>query len=215
MPPIELTFDTVIRVAAPLIVALVIGVTRRVIEGRPRLITYLVHATAHPLPPPTQAAGPQPPAQPVTPLQPANPAPVPAFVNTHSIVVKNTGKKTAHNVRIEHAVFPLSYQLSPTMSHTVTRGQNDSAEICIPVLVPGELVTISYLYVPPLFWHQIVGGVKSDEGMARTIQTIPTSPPPRAVVWLLWTLIFIGASFVAYWVLRLAPLVLTSGTPAS
>jgi hypothetical protein len=34
-------------------------------------------------------------------------------------------------------------------------------------------------------------------------------------VWLLWTLIFIGASFVAYWVLRLAPLVLTSGTPAS
>ena len=97
----------------------------------------------------------------------------------------------------------------PLVHHTVTRGQGSSAEICIPVLVPNEQVTISYLYFPSLLWNQIAGPIKSDEALAKAIQTIfPTSPPPRVVMWIIWILIFVGASTIVYWLLKLLPVVL-------
>jgi hypothetical protein len=213
----EMDFDTIIKLVSPLLVAIVGAVVKRVIEGKPKVITYLVHAASHPLPPAPAPAPAPVPALPAPQEQesvpqeahaPPPPAPGARWVHTHAVVVKNTGKKTATNVRINHAVFPLSYQLYPPISHTVTPGQGESADICIPVLVPGEQVTISYLYFPPLLWTQIVGPVKSDEGMAKTIQTIPTAPPPRGAIWILWAVLFVGASTIVYWLLRLLPLVL-------
>jgi hypothetical protein len=209
--PFELNFDTIIKVAAPLLVALIGGVGKRVIEGRPRLIMYLVHASEHPLPNPVganQVEGPV--AQHEQNQQPDHPpSPAVNLAHSHAIVVKNTGKRSAFNVRIDHQIFPFSYRVMPPLNHKVTYSEQDlSAEICIPVLVPGEQVTISYLYFPPLTWHRINAYVKSDEGMAKVIQTIPTAPPPRLVVWLIWVLMFIGASTAAYWLLKLLPVVL-------
>lgn len=187
---LEIDFDAAIKLISPLLVALISAIAKRYVEGKPKLITYLVHSVAHPMPPdPTtgQARG---------------------DVHTHTIVVMNTGKKTAHNVRIDHAVLPISYVVSPPVSHTVSHGQGTSAEICIPVLVPNEQVSISYLYFPPLTWNQINAWVKCDEGMAKAIQVIPTSPPPKPVLWLVWTLTFVGASAVVYFALRLLPYLL-------
>lgn len=183
----DVSFESAIRLASPLLVAILSGWAKKFFEARPRLVTFLVHSVAHPLPvdPNTGKSG--------------------GDVHTHSIVVKNTGKKTAHNVRIDHAVFPPSYVLTPPISHVVSRGQGESAEICIPVLVPGEQVTISYLYAPPLTWNVINGWVKSDEGMARSISVIPSSPPPKPVIFILWALTFLGASTLVYWVLRSLP----------
>ena len=97
----------------------------------------------------------------------------------------------------------------PPLNHTVTRSQQDaSAEICIPVLVPGEQVTISYLDFPPLTWHRIDAWVKSDECMAKWIQTISTAPPTKPIIVLVATLMFVGASTLVYWLLKLLPLVL-------
>jgi len=204
--PISLDFDTLIKILSPILVAIVGAVAKHIIEGKPRLILYLVHATAHPMPPP--------PASNTTTTESDDkaaatgpPAPV-RFVHTHAIVVQNTGKKTAHNVRINHAIFPLSYQLYPAVSHTVTGGSGASAEICIPVLVPSEQVSISYLYFPPLIWDQIVSSVKCDEMLAKVIQTIPTAPPSRAIRWLFWVVLFIGASTVTYGLLKLLPFAL-------
>ena len=190
--PFAIDIDALTKVVSPLLVALISGLLKHYFEARPKLITYLVHSASHPLP----VAIPDP----ESPGQPGAPA-----VHTHTIVVRNAGKKSAHNVRIDHAVFPLSYRVMPPVNHTVTRGQGDSAEICIPVLVPNEQVTVSYLYFPPLTWDQVNGWVKSDEGMARAIYVIPSIPPPRPVMWLLWALTFVGASTVMYWALRLLP----------
>lgn len=190
--PFVIDFDAVIKLMSPLLVALVGGLVRRYAEGKPKLITYLLHSVSHPIPPSPQNQG-----QGVQ------------FVHTHSVVVTNKGKRTAHNVRIDHPIFPGSYVLDPPISHTVNHGQGASAEILIPTLVPNEEVRISYLYPPPLTWNQISGWVKCDEGLARVIRVFPSAPPPKLLQLFLWTMVFVGASTVVYWLLRLLPLVLS------
>ena len=185
--PLIIDFEAVIKLLSPLLVALIGAIAKNYFEGKPKLITFLVHSVAHPMPP-DQTTG-----------------QVPGDVHTHTIVVMNTGKKTAHNVRIDHPFFPLSYVLTPPKNHTVTHGLGTSAEICIPVLVPSEQISISYLYFPPVTWSQISGWVKCDEGMAKAIQVIPSPPPPKPILWLLWALTFVGASTVMYWGLRALP----------
>lgn len=212
-------FDTVIKIVSPVIVAIVGAIAKYVIEGKPRLITYLVQASEHPLPaaPPANAApvanAPAPPVIAGAPGPPGPPGPIaqPApqgvrAVHTHAYVVRNTGKRSAHNVRIGHNVFPLSYRLWPAVSHQLVHSGHDaSAEIILPVLTPDEQVTISYLYLPPLTWHNVNSYVKSDETMAKTIEMIPTPQIPRALRWALWFLIFVGASAVVYSLLRILP----------
>ena len=191
--PIQIDYDALIKLLVPIIVALGGAWARRHFEGRPKLVTYLVHAASNPLP------------RPDPPAPEANQPPVnapPQAINTHAIVVRNAGKKTAHNVRIDHAFFPFSYGVHPPVHHTLTR-QGDGAEILIPVLVAGEQITISYLYFPPVTWDRVSGWVKCDEGMARAVTAIPSTPPPRAVVWVLMLFTFIGASVVLYWLAQL------------
>ncbi len=164
-----------------------------------------------PQPPAEQPGGQQavvPANEAVWPLAPA----VVNFVHTHALVVKNTGRQAAKNVRINHGWFPPSYQISPPVAHKLEPGQAGSADICIPVLVPGEQVTISYLYFPPIVVGQILGPVKSDEAMAKEIRTIP---PPKWLVALLWLLVFVGASTAVYLLLKLLPLVIHSVSAAA
>lgn len=185
--PFDISFEAAIRLLSPVFAAIIAAVAKYFFEGRPRLVTFLVHSVAHPVP-----------VDPTTGVSAGD-------VHTHTIVVKNTGKKTAHHVRIDHAIFPPSYVLTPPVNHKLSLGQGKSAEICIPVLVPNEQVSISYLYFPPLTWHQINGWVKSDEGMAKVIQGMPRSPPPWPVQVLLVLLMFLGASTVMYWFLSALP----------
>jgi hypothetical protein len=207
-----LDFDATTKLLSPLIVALLLYCVRRFFEGRPRVIYYVVHSARHPVPtnpppPPAEQPGGQ---QAVVAGNEAVGPPPPAvvnFVHTHALVVRNTGKQAAKNVRINHGWFPPSYQIYPPVAHKLEPGQAGSADIVIPVLVPGEQVTISYLYFPPIVVGQIVGQVKSDEAMAKDIQTIPTIPPPKWFVLLLWVLVFIGASTAVYWLLKLLPLI--------
>jgi hypothetical protein len=208
--PIAVDFDTATKLVSPILVAIIGGVVKRIVEGKPRLIVYLVHASEHPLPAP---AVPQAAPQLEGPIhQEQVPAPpvqaVPRAAHSHAIVVRNSGKKSAHNVRISHGVLPVSYRVWPPLNYVVNISQDGSGEILIPVLVPNEQLTVSYLYFPPLTWQAVNAWVKSDEGMAKAIQTIPTSPPPRVTIWLLWFLVFVGASTIVYWLLKLLPLVL-------
>lgn len=211
-----LDFDTIIKLVSPVLVAIVGAIAKHIIEGRPRLITYLVVASEHPLaqaPPAPVGPGANAPPAPVAEV----PAPVPApaaapagpvrtVVHTHAVVVRNTGKKSAHNVRIGHEIFPPSYKVFPPVGHELEYGDYGlSAEIVLPVLTPSEQVTISYLYFPPLTFNRVNSYVKSDEAMAKTIAMIPTAPWPRAAVWLLWFVLFVGASTIVYWLLRLLP----------
>lgn len=177
----SIPLEILAKLLSPLIAAVIAALTKHYLEARPRLVTYLVHASAIPLPVPGQ--------------------PNAAQVNTHSIVVANTGKKTANNVRIGHLLLPPSHQVWPPVNHQVANSPNGAAEIIIPTLVPGEQVSISYLYFPPVTWQNINSYAKSDECMARVINVIPSPQPNKLVLFALWFLVFIGASTVIYWLI--------------
>lgn len=168
--------EIIAKLLSPLIAALIGVIAKRYFEEKPKLISYLVHASAIPL---NDEANTQ--------------------INTHSIVVRNTGKKAAHNIRIGHNTLPKSFQIYPPVSHNILPGPNGSDEILIPTLVPNEQVSISYLYFPPLTFGQVNAYTKSDEGLAQIINAIPTPRPSKLVIATLWLLVFIGASTVAYW----------------
>lgn len=150
---------------------------------RPKVITYLGHASAFTLR--------------------GNP---PGTIHTHAIVLVNAGRAAANNVRVGHHIFPENYQLSPPVPHTVEGLPGAPAEIVLSKLVPGEQVTISYLYFPPLVWSQIHNYTKSDEGFAKTINVFPTQ---QLLPWTrraLLALVCVGGLTVAYFVFWLVQL---------
>lgn len=207
--------EMAVKVIAPLLVALIGGLLKRHFEAKAKLVTYLVHSASNPLPLPRPVVTPSRWAwlrklagnEPISaPLQ-VGPQ-LPDSVHTHAIVVRNVGKKTAHNVRIGHAFFPPSYSIFPPTNHQVLRFAGYSGEIYIPTLVPQEQVTVSYLYFPPLLWNQVIGPTKCDEGLARAINAIPSTPWPKIATWTFWTMAFIGASSVLYWAFWLIGLLL-------
>jgi len=186
-----LTLDAIAKLLSPLLVALIGAIAKRYFEAKPKLITYLVNASAIPVD--ITAPGGKKTMQ----------------VHTHSIVVRNTGKKTAHNVRIGHSYLPPSYQIFPQVTHEVVQARNNAAEIVVPTLVPNEQVSISYLYFPPITWQQINSYTKSDECMAKTITIIPSPQWNKALLYFTWSLVFIGASVLLYWLFLLVAWLLT------
>jgi hypothetical protein len=168
--------EIIAKLAAPVITAIIGFILKLYLEAKPKLVTYLVHASEIPLHDENKSK-----------------------VNTHSIVVSNTGKKTANNIRIGHNYLPKSFQLHPQLTHEVSKGDNDSAEILIPTLVPGEQINISYLYWPPVVWSKIHSYCKCDEANAKYLNVSPTQQLSNLQKWLIWSLIFIGASTVVYW----------------
>lgn len=204
--------EVIAKLLVPVLVAIAGALLKRRLEGRARLVTYLVHSASNPLPlPPQQAPAAVHPQRlrrlaewigwvPAGETPAPNLATFPRAVNTHAIVVRNVGKKTAHSVRIGHAFFPPSYNIFPPVSHTL-QWFHQSAEIIIPVLAPGEQITVSYLYFPPLLWSQVVGHVKCDEGLAEGVSAIPNAPLSKQARWSIGMLAFAGASILLYWAL--------------
>lgn len=170
-----------IEVIGKLLAALITAISgfamRWYFEVRPKLLTYLIHASAIPL---GDDQG--------------------NNVNTHSIVVRNAGKKTANNIRIGHNFLP-QFQIYPQLSHSVIRDASGSAEILVPTLVPNEQVTISYLYFPPLLWNQVHSYCKSDEMAAKYVNVVPTAQPTKLQLTMICTLLFIGATTIVYWLI--------------
>ncbi len=169
-------WNVVATIAAPLI-ALVIGAAlNHAIEGRARLVTYLGHVSAHKV---QQTSGP------------------PLDVFTHSVVLKNAGRKAANNVKLTHSILP-SFNVIPSVNYEVEQLPDGGANLVIPKLIPNEQVTISYLYFPPTTWDKINGSVRSDEGFAKVIQVLPTVQPPKWLTRLLSSLALLGLTALIY-----------------
>ena len=172
--------DLAAKISIPLATLVLGKYLDRWLTKRPKLISYLVHASAFTVRGDT-----------------------PGTFHTHAIVVRNAGRVAANNVRIGHNVLPEHFQLFPAVPHTVAREPGNVAEIIIPKLVPDEQITISYLYSPPVLWSQINAYTKSDEGFAKVLNVLPTPQLPRWVYRALWVLIFIGAATVLYFIVEL------------
>jgi len=115
-------------------------------------------------------------------LQPTGQFPTAVRVHTHTVVIHNIGKLAAHNVRLPHNIAlapPLNFSVQPPTTFARTPLAGGGEEITFPALAPGQQVTVSYLYFPPLFFHQINLPISSDEGMARVLNVLPTPQLPR------------------------------------
>ena len=169
-------WSTVATIASPIIALFVGAFLNRAIESRPRLVTYLGHVGAHPF---TQQDG------------------TSRHVYTHSVVLRNTGRRPATNVRIAHRYLP-DFNVLPDVDHDVNELPGGGREIVFPTLVPNEQVSVSYLYFPPITWDQINGSIKSDEGLAKVLQVLPTQQYPKWFNRLAAGLVLIGLIAVAY-----------------
>ncbi len=175
-----MTTEQILKLLSPIITLLLGTIIKYYTETRSKLVSYIGHISSFT-------------------LQDAQKT----VVFTHSIILRNAGNKSAHNVRVGHNYLPPNITVFPKIKYSVERNDDGSGELLIPVLVPKEQITISYLYFPPTTWDKINAYAKSDDGLAKIITVIPTVQLSKWLIALIWTLIFIGASFTLYWILRL------------
>lgn len=146
----EIDWNTVATIAGP-IIALFIGVwVNRWFESRPILISYFGHVS-------TFRVNPQ--------------ASNSFLVHTHSIILRNSGRRSATNVRLRHIVLP-DFNIWPDLAHHIEDLSDGGREIVIPTLIPGEQITISYFYFPPTTVGQVNAGIKCDQGFAHQIPVL-------------------------------------------
>src|SRR5215475_590114 len=141
---VRVDWMVVATIAGP-VIGVFVGIWMdRLFESKPRLITYYGHVSSFR----KELTG------------GAN-----LVVNTHAVVLRNAGRRSATNVRLRHNVLP-DFTIWPSLTHHVETLPDGSKEIVIPTLVSGEEITISYMYFPPVTVAQVNSGIKSDQGFA-------------------------------------------------
>lgn len=173
---VNVNWPVVATIAAP-IIALFVGVwINRRFESRPNLISYYGHVSAF-----------RGTAQDGTPFP----------VHTHSVVLRNAGRRSATNVRLRHNVLP-DFNIFPPLVYRVDQLGDGVQEIVIPTLVPNEEITVSYLYFPPLIAMQINSGIKCDQGFALAIPVLLQRQYPRWFNSIAAVLMFVGLVALIY-----------------
>lgn len=112
-------------------------------------------------------------------------------------MVRNSGKLAAKNVRLDHKILP-DYKIIPNVKHEISDIPDGGKEILFPILVPNEQITITYLYFPPLTYADVNTQIKSDEGLAKIINVLPTQSLTKLQRWIAYLLLFIGCSTTIY-----------------
>lgn len=171
----------VATVAAPVIALFVGAALNRLLERRPQVIAYFTHASSF------RIAGDH-----------------PVQLNTHGIVIKNAGRVPVTDIRVRHSHLPQNFNVFPDVSYEVQDLPGGGREIVFPTLVPGEQVSISYLYFPPVLYSQIHAGIRHSQGFAREVTVLPSLQYPPWLSRVLWVLISLGVIASLYLVLVIA-----------
>jgi hypothetical protein len=175
------------RIVEPVVGGLLLALVLRLIERRARVVVFYGHIGFFQLHPSANGPG--------------------GAVHTHTVVIRNAGRLTAHNVRVPHkvslAAANINVSVLPQINYSVQPLPTGGDEILFPTLVPGQMLTISYLYYPPVAWNQIHEPVRSDEGMARELNVLPTAQLRPWQLRGLWALVIIGAITSIYLIIEL------------
>jgi hypothetical protein len=165
-------------VGMPVVTLFLGAMINHLFESRPKLISHLGFISSHQLGPQLDGTS-------------------GSVVNTHSVIIKNAGRKVARNVRLGHNFLPNIY-VYPDVAYEVRDLPGGGKEIVFPTLVPKKEVTVNYLYFAPVTWEKINTHVESDDGPAKVITVLLQ---PQAKPWLvrvIWALLVIGLIAVAY-----------------
>ncbi len=168
-------WNVVAIIASPIIALFIGAALNRFLENRPKVVSYLGHVSG-------------------IYLSEANP---PTQVNTHSVVLRNAGRKTETNIRLGHNVLP-DFQVFPDIEHEVKELPGGQKEIVIPKLIPEKQITITYLYFPPLTWGKVNTHLESDTGAIKVLNVLPTIQLPKWLIRVLWILISYGVIGLLY-----------------
>ncbi len=177
-------------VAAP-VIALFLGVwVNRRFENRPVVLTHWGHVSAFKIQKDDGTTG---------------------TVHTHSVVIRNAGRRAATNVRLSHTILP-DFNILPAVEYEVRSVPNAGSDIVIPTLVPGESLTISYLYFPPVTYAGVNAGVKYDEGFATPIPVLLQQQYPTRYKAILGVLMILGVAALVYGLFELGAFIVEAAS---
>ena len=178
----DVDFNIVVKIVVP-IVTLILGVTiNKILENKEKLVVYLGHAASHRLE--KKEDQPQ------------------IIVNTHSVVLRNNGNKSAQNVRLGHNHLP-NVSVYPDIEYEIRELPSGGKEIIFPIVIPKKEITISYLYYEPVRWQNINTHIESDEGPAKVVAVLLQKQPRPIALKLVGFLIFLGAISLIYFFVKL------------
>jgi hypothetical protein len=167
----------VATIAVPFITLVLGAALDRALERRPKLVAYFAHASVFNL---------------------RHDPEHPQTIHTHSIVIRNVGRRPATSIRVCHVYLPVNINVYPDSAYEVHPLPGGGSEMVFQSLVPGEQITISYLYFPPLLFNQIHCGIKHADGFARELTVLPT---PQLAPWRAWvylSLMILGGIALLY-----------------
>ena len=118
-------------------------------------------------------------------------------VHTHAVVLRNTGRKNATNIRLHHRYLP-DFNIYPSLMYHEELLPDGSRDIVIPSLIPGKQITISYLYFPPNTVAEINSGIDCDQGFAKVIPVLLQRQYPKWLSITIVILMFIGFVTIIY-----------------
>jgi hypothetical protein len=122
------------------------------LERRPRVLVFYGSRGTHELSPPGQPS---------------------IKLNAHNVIVRNSGTKTAENVRVPHISVATHHVHPPSANYSISTNSSGVTELLFPKLVPGEEVVVSYLYPTSSFAGQISSlPVRHDEALAEALDSI-------------------------------------------
>lgn len=113
-------------------------------------------------------------------------------IATHSLVIVNKGKIPAKNLQIAHMQLPDFNVNPPGIVWKQRKLDNGLMIIEFPNFVPGQQVTISYLYLPQI-WRDIHGEIKHGDGAVKAINVLPTQIWSKSFQVGIWGLLGIGS----------------------
>lgn len=174
----SIDWNLVAAVGMPIVTLFLGALINHLVESRPKLISHLGFISSHRLEP--QADG-----------------TLGAIVNTHSVVIKNTGRKAATNVRLGHNFLP-NVNVYPDVAYEIRDLPGGGKEMVFPTLVPRKEVNVNYLYFAPDTWERVNTHVESDDGPAKVVTVLLQPQPKPWLLRLVWTLIVIGAITCCY-----------------
>jgi hypothetical protein len=134
-------------------------------------------------------------------------------IMTHNLVLQNIGGKAATSVKLAHRFLP-QITINGFVEYTQETLSDGTGLLIFPRLIPGEQVTVSYLYASGLVMDTIPFSLKHDDGFVKIINVLPMKVYPKIVNYSLLALIYIGALTILFFGYRLTLLILQLGCAA-
>jgi len=166
------------QIAGPIIAVFVGAAISKYLNAREKLIAFYGHVSSHALNSVVEG-------EEVT------------HINTHAVIIRNNGNKTATNVRISHNVLP-DFKIYPDTDYTVNELPSGGKELVIPRVTPKREYIISYLYFPPITYNQISSIIESDTGPAKIVNVQLQQIFPQWVNFLVGSSMLLGLITFVY-----------------